>query len=547
MPTAAERDFYEILGVERNASPEEIKRAYRKLAVRFHPDRNPGDQTAEESFKQASEAYSVLADPEKRSRYDRFGRAGGRRRRRPRGQRNLRRLPGHSARQRLRDVRRPVRRRRAARRPRPGHPVRVEHRVRRAAGRRRKTHPGLPRGALRRLPGERYRGGEEADHLRPLRRPGPGDLLPRHHDVPPDLFRLPRAGRIVRDPCRECRGAGKVPAERENHGSAPCGSGRRKPVADTRRGRAGRGADRPATSMCGSMFGRAKEFERNESDVTSEATISFPEAALGTEIPVRTIWGEQIAPHSRRDPARDRVPPARQGVSGAPQPTRGDHRVRVRVEVPKRLNDEARRAVESLAAALAPSVRESGRDRRREGPPAAPTPGAPAARRTTGPRAPRSSTACFRRARPAGAVPFGRSAPFSSRAVRRKSAKSGSTRPSPTACSGCSPPPGRGGRGLRRTGARLRRPLPGDRRRRPLPAGAGRGAAPRESRTCGSGWAWPFPRATASPGIIRQLSEIGIAALTPLATEHSEGADSPARLPRWRAARSRGPGRAAAP
>lgn len=72
----AKRDYYEVLGVGKGASEEEIKIAYRKLAIKYHPDRNPGDKVAEEKFKEAAEAYEVLRDPDKRSRYDQFGMDG---------------------------------------------------------------------------------------------------------------------------------------------------------------------------------------------------------------------------------------------------------------------------------------------------------------------------------------------------------------------------------------------------------------------------------------------------------------------------------------
>src|SRR5580700_6598295 len=72
---ATKRDYYEVLGVERTASVEDIKKSYRKLAVKFHPDKNPGDATAEEKFKELGEAYEVLIDENKRSAYDRYGHA----------------------------------------------------------------------------------------------------------------------------------------------------------------------------------------------------------------------------------------------------------------------------------------------------------------------------------------------------------------------------------------------------------------------------------------------------------------------------------------
>ena len=70
---SSKRDYYEVLGVSKNSTADEIKKAYRKVAMKYHPDRNPGDHSAEEKFKEAAEAYEILSDSDKRAQYDRFG------------------------------------------------------------------------------------------------------------------------------------------------------------------------------------------------------------------------------------------------------------------------------------------------------------------------------------------------------------------------------------------------------------------------------------------------------------------------------------------
>ena len=72
----SKRDYYEVLGVQKNASADEIKKSYRKVAMQYHPDRNPGDKAAEEKFKEAAEAYEILGDADKKAQYDRYGHAG---------------------------------------------------------------------------------------------------------------------------------------------------------------------------------------------------------------------------------------------------------------------------------------------------------------------------------------------------------------------------------------------------------------------------------------------------------------------------------------
>ena len=360
MPSTAQRDYYEVLGVARDASPDEIKKAYRKLAVRYHPDRNAGDKSAEEQFKEASEAYGVLGDAEKRSRYDRFGHAG---------------VGG------------------------AGQPVNGEIFA---------DFQDILRGSVFDLFGDMFGGadrhgpargrdiqyelsvdfGEPKEESRKrilVSRAEPCDscrgsgieagkkpiLCGRCGGRGQETFSrgfmmMSRTcsgcggtGKIVRDPCRECAGNGRTPREREITVRLPAG------IADGNQLRVpGEGEPGARGGPPGDLYVRvhvrpARGLRRDEDDVLSESTISFPQAVLGSEIPISTIWGEDTL----------RIPPGTQPhtilrLRNKGFPTlrgrgRGSHLVRILVEVPKKMSNRARAAVEALADEIHESAEAS--------------------------------------------------------------------------------------------------------------------------------------------------------------------------------------------
>ncbi len=360
MPSTAQRDYYEVLGVARDASPDEIKKAYRKLAVRYHPDRNAGDKSAEEQFKKASEAYGVLGDAEKRSRYDRFGHAG---------------VGG------------------------AGQPVNGEIFA---------DFQDILRGSVFDLFGDMFGGadrhgpargrdiqyelsvdfGEPKEESRKrilVSRAEPCDscrgsgieagkkpiLCGRCGGRGQETFSrgfmmMSRTcsgcggtGKIVRNPCRECAGNGRTPREREITVRLPAG------IADGNQLRVpGEGEPGARGGPPGDLYVRvhvrpARGLRRDEDDVLSESTISFPQAVLGSEIPISTIWGEDTL----------RIPPGTQPhtilrLRNKGFPTlrgrgRGSHLVRILVEVPKKMSNRARAAVEALADEIHESAEAS--------------------------------------------------------------------------------------------------------------------------------------------------------------------------------------------
>ena len=275
------RDYYEVLGVDRGVDAGELKRAYRKLAMELHPDRNPGDAVSESKFKEASEAYQVLSDPEKRARYDRFGHAG------PAAGFGGGFHDVHDIFSAFGDIFGDIfgggrRRRRSRRDARFGHRGAPDDDAGGSVRRRRQGGQGAAARALRQVRRDRRGGGLVARDLPALRRPRPGDALAGLPDDLDDLPGLPRRGachpQAVRQLRRQRSGALRKTTLQV---SIPAG------VEDGSTLRlVGRGEAAPQGGHAGNLYVILRvqpdeRFERDGANLHTEVAVSFPQLALG--------------------------------------------------------------------------------------------------------------------------------------------------------------------------------------------------------------------------------------------------------------------------
>jgi molecular chaperone DnaJ len=345
----SKRDYYEVLGVSRDAGPDELKKAYRRLALQFHPDRNPGDAQAEDRFKEASEAYAVLSDADKRRQYDRFGfegvGTGG-----PGG------FPGgfgdftdlfNDLFGDLFGGRMGARRGRGQR----GADLRYNFELDLAdvlEGR--EATLDLPKMTeCETCAGSGAREGTQPQRC--TRCDGTGQAIFQQ-----GLFRISRPcelcqgeGWVVRDPCPTCRGTGRTEGQKTIKVRIPPGvdDGMRLRLAGE--GEAGVAGGPPGDLYVVIRLRPNPFFERDGTDLLCEVPVPFTQAALGAEIEVPTLEGK----------VKMRIPEGTQpgkvlrlrgkGVPALGSRTRGDQLVRVFVEVPTKLTDRQRELLEQLA------------------------------------------------------------------------------------------------------------------------------------------------------------------------------------------------------
>ena len=350
MATTEKRDYYEVLGIPRGAGVDEIKKAYRKLAVKYHPDKNPGDAEAEERFKEAAEAYGVLSDDEKRARYDRYGHQG------------MSGMGGFDPNQfaDFGDILGDLfgfgdffgSRGRRGSRPARGNDLRYDLRLEfMDAVFGKEISLDVPRNiTCKTCSGSGAKGGTQ-----PITCTGCGGRGQIRYSQ--GFFAVARTcpqcngtGKMIKDPCADCGGAGRVREEKKISVKIPAG------VDDGSRLRvAGEGESGFNGGPAGDLYvfiGVADhpKFQRRDYDIHSEQSISFTQAALGGEAKVETIDGHEMlkVPSGTQPTQVFRL--RGKGVPFLDGSGRGDHYVHVVVRIPTSLNDEQRSLLEQLAA-----------------------------------------------------------------------------------------------------------------------------------------------------------------------------------------------------
>lgn len=355
MSTGPKRDYYEVLGVGRDATVPDIKRAYRQLAVQFHPDRNPDDPEAEERFKEASEAYAVLSDAEKRARYDRFGHEGvsanGFTGFDPASFGDFADVLGDLFGVSFGDIFGTQRRRGG---PRRGHDLQYTLKITledAAKGVERVIR--IPR--LVRCPSCSGSGAEPGTSPEPCGTcRGAGQVLFRRGflSVSQTCPSCAGAGRINRHPCQGCSGRGRVEEENSLRVKVPAGVATGMRLRLSGEGEAGESGGPAGDLHVVVSVDEHERFVRDGSDLHVEVPISVFSAMLGGQLEVSTVLGESRA--VAIEPGAQPGDVLRLRGDGMPQlesKRRGDLRVHLKVVVPRRLSDEQRRLIAEVAAA----------------------------------------------------------------------------------------------------------------------------------------------------------------------------------------------------
>lgn len=362
------RDYYEVLGLERGASPDEVKKAYRSLARKYHPDMNPGDKDSEDRFKEAKEAYDVLTDPQKRAQYDRFGHAsqdfggfgqgygeggfsqgfggfedifdaffgggGGFSRRRSGG-------------------------------PQRGADLRYDLEITlEEAAFGLETKLKVPRTEqCPKCEGSGAKAGTKAETCPTCEGSGQQQVVKntsfgRFINVQ-TCEDCRGAGKIIKEPCRECAGKGQVHRERKIDVKIPAGVDTGSKLRVGGEGEAGARGGPPGDLYVVVRVKPHKIFQREGDDLILDFPISFGQATIGAEVLVPTIDGKKVKfkiPEGTQPGTSFRL--RGKGIPHLRGLGRGDQHIIARVRVPEKLSSKQRQALRDFAKAMGEELPE---------------------------------------------------------------------------------------------------------------------------------------------------------------------------------------------
>ena len=363
------RDYYEVLGVDRNADDAALKKAYRALAKKYHPDMHPGDAEAEKKFKEASEAYAVLSDSEKRRQYDQFGHAAF-----EGGAGGAGGFGGFDFGGDMSDIFGDIfgdlfggsRRRGPANGPMQGANLRASIRI---------TFEEALSGCEKELDINlkdecaTCHGTGAKPGTSPVTCPkcqGKGQIvysqqslfgMVQNVQTCPDCH---GTGKIVKEKCPNCGGNGYTSSRKKIQVSVPAGIDSGQSIRIRGKGEPGVNGGPRGDLLVEVIVGRHSNFVRQDMDIFSNVEISFAQAALGGDLRVATVDGDVIYTVKPGTQSGTRVRLKGKGVPSLRNKTlRGDHYVTLMVKVPTRLSEEAKRALREFDAASGDSLNQN--------------------------------------------------------------------------------------------------------------------------------------------------------------------------------------------
>ena len=368
------RDYYEVLGVDKNADDAALKKAYRALAKKYHPDMNPGDKEAEQKFKEASEAYAVLSDPEKRRQYDQFGHAafeqGG-------GAGGFGGFDGFNFNggdmgdifgDIFGDLFGGGRRRGASRGPMQGANLRTSVRITFE-----EAISGCEKEIELTLKDEcpKCHGTGAKPGTSPITCPkcnGKGKIVYTQQSFFGQVQNVQTCpdcrgtGKVVKEKCPDCYGTGYISSKKKIQVKIPAGIDNGQSIRIAGKGEPGTNGGERGDLLVEVTVSRSPVFMRQETSIFSTVPISFATAALGGPIKIKTVDGEveyEVKPGTQTD---TKVRLRGKGVPSLRNKNiRGDHYVTLVVTVPEKLNEEQKEALKRFDDAMKGIAPEEGK------------------------------------------------------------------------------------------------------------------------------------------------------------------------------------------